>query len=150
MTPRDRKPGTGFVRPFVTCSLLAVACAGARAQVFTVGEKTATASIKTDFTPTHVELPDAGLSERGRRELVRDLEAARRLAGGKAWATLLISDVPLTEGSDAAVAASIAAGAPHLDAAGRAELQAGYLGNLTWAQAASATGLELAALPHVG
>jgi hypothetical protein len=53
----------------------AVCTASAHAQVFTVGEKTATDSIDTDFKPTHVELPDAGLTERGRRELVRDLES---------------------------------------------------------------------------
>ena len=51
-----------------------------RAQVFTVGEKTATADIKTDFKPTHVELPDVLLSERGRRELVRDLDAEQGFA----------------------------------------------------------------------
>jgi hypothetical protein len=75
---------------------------------------------------------------------VRDLEAARRLAdGGKAWATVLISDVPLPEGTDEAVADAIEAGAPHLDADGRAQLRAAYLGNLTWSQAAAAAGLEL-------
>jgi hypothetical protein len=52
----------------------------AHAQVFTVGEKSATADIATDFTPTHVELPDQGLTERGRRELVRDLEAEQGFA----------------------------------------------------------------------
>ena len=50
------------------------------AQVFTVGEKTATAGIKTDFTPTHVELPDKPMTERGRRELIRDLEAEQGFA----------------------------------------------------------------------
>ena len=50
------------------------------AQVFTVGEKTATASIKTDFTPTRVELPDKPMTERGRRELIRDLEAEQGFA----------------------------------------------------------------------
>ena len=52
----------------------------AAAQVFTVGEKTATAGIKTDFTPTHVELPDKPMTERGRRELIRDLEAEQGFA----------------------------------------------------------------------
>ena len=52
----------------------------AHGQVFTVGEKTATADINTDFKPTHVESPDAGLTERGRRELVRDLEAEQGFA----------------------------------------------------------------------
>jgi hypothetical protein len=46
---------------------------GAGAQVFVVGERSATADIKTDFTPTHVELEDKGMTERGRRELLRDL-----------------------------------------------------------------------------
>ncbi len=50
------------------------------AQVFTVGEKTATASLKTDFTPTRVELPDKPMTERGRRELIRDLEAEQGFA----------------------------------------------------------------------
>jgi hypothetical protein len=59
---------------------LMLAMPPAYAQVFTVGEKTATADIKTDFTPTHVELPDGGLTERGRRELVRDLEAEQGFA----------------------------------------------------------------------
>ena len=82
-----------------------------------------------------------------RSELVRDLEAARRLAdGAKAWATVLISEVPLPEGGDAAVADAIEAGAPHLDADGRAQLRDAYLGNLTWAQAAAAVGVDLDAL----
>jgi hypothetical protein len=45
-----------------------------------VGEKSATADINTEFKPTHVELPDAGLTERGRRELMRDLEAEQGFA----------------------------------------------------------------------
>jgi hypothetical protein len=46
----------------------------AHAQVFTVGEKTATADIRTDFKPTRVELPSQPMTERGRRELVRDFD----------------------------------------------------------------------------
>ncbi len=60
--------------------LLTLAPAAAQAQVFVVGEKTATADIKTDFTPTKVPLPDESLSERGRRELVRNLEAEQGFA----------------------------------------------------------------------
>jgi hypothetical protein len=52
----------------------------AAAQVFTVGEKTATADINTDFRPTRVELPGIMMTERGRRELVRDLEAEQGFA----------------------------------------------------------------------
>jgi hypothetical protein len=47
--------------------------AASSAEVFTVGERSATAGIKTDFTPTHVEITDDALTERGRRELIRDL-----------------------------------------------------------------------------
>lgn len=46
----------------------------ARAQVFVVGEKTATADISTSFHPTRVELPSTPLTERGRRDLIRNLE----------------------------------------------------------------------------
>ena len=61
--------------------LLAFPCVlKAGAQVFTVGEKTATADMKTDFTPTHVELPDSRLTERGRRELMRDFASEQGFA----------------------------------------------------------------------
>jgi hypothetical protein len=64
-----------------TVSLLLAFCSmRAQGQVFTVGEKSATADIKTDFTPTHVELPDARLTERGRRELMRDLGSEQGFA----------------------------------------------------------------------
>ena len=54
--------------------------AASHAQVFTVGEKSATADIATDFKPTHVELPTGKLTERGRRELIRNLEAEQGFA----------------------------------------------------------------------
>jgi len=57
-----------------------VCSVSAGAQVFTVGEKTATADIDMDFRPTRVELPEARITERGRRELVRDLEAEQGFA----------------------------------------------------------------------
>ena len=50
------------------------------AQVFVVGEKTATAEVKTDFTPTDLQLPKDRLNERDRRELVRMLEAEQGFA----------------------------------------------------------------------
>jgi hypothetical protein len=50
------------------------------AQVFVVGEKTATADITTNFTPTNLPLPTEKLTERGRRELVRNLEAEQGFA----------------------------------------------------------------------
>src|ERR1700735_1119946 len=54
--------------------------AASHAQFFTVGEKSATADIATDFKPTHVELPTGKLTERGRRELIRNLEAEQGFA----------------------------------------------------------------------
>lgn len=48
--------------------------------VFVVGEHSATAGIATDYSPTHLALPDGRLSERGRRELIRDLEAEQGFA----------------------------------------------------------------------
>ncbi len=62
--------------------LASVACLApaVRAQVFVVGEKTATADLPTDFTRTDLPLPDARLSERGRRELERDLDAEQGFA----------------------------------------------------------------------
>ena len=60
--------------------LLAAASLTMRAQVFTVGEKTATADIQTDFRATHVELPDRPMTERGRRELIRNFEAEQGFA----------------------------------------------------------------------
>jgi hypothetical protein len=50
------------------------------AQVFVVGEKTAMADVSTDFHPTRVELPSSPITERGRRELVRNLEAEQGFA----------------------------------------------------------------------
>jgi hypothetical protein len=49
-------------------------------QVFVVGEKTATADISTDFKHTDLPLPTDHMSERGRRDLVRNLEAEQGFA----------------------------------------------------------------------
>src|SRR5450631_2330997 len=49
-------------------------------QVFVVGEKSAMADVSTDFHPTRVELPSTPLTERGRRELIRNLEAEQGFA----------------------------------------------------------------------
>ena len=57
-----------------------VTCGGAMAQVFVVGEHSATSGIATDFVPTNFPLPDVKLSERGRRDLVRNLEAEQGFA----------------------------------------------------------------------
>ena len=62
------------------CAGLALAPAAMRAQVFVVGEKTAMADVSADFHPTRVELSSTPINERGRRELVRDLEAEQGFA----------------------------------------------------------------------
>src|SRR5438105_10304630 len=49
-------------------------------QVFVVGEKSATADVSSDFHPTRVELPKTPITERGRRDLVRNLEAEQGFA----------------------------------------------------------------------
>lgn len=67
-------------RPALIAGLLAIPLVTLHAQVFTVGEKSATADIATDFTPTHVPLPEGKLTERGRRELIRNLEAEQGFA----------------------------------------------------------------------
>jgi hypothetical protein len=65
-------------------ALLAAGLAGAgsfaRAQVFVVGEKSAMADVSTDFHPTRVELSTNPIDERGRRELIRDLDAEQGFA----------------------------------------------------------------------
>jgi hypothetical protein len=83
--------------------IAALGLTSARAQVFVVGERSATADIKADFTPTSLPLPDGHLSERGRRELIRDLEAeqgfAHRALPMGAGLTLEANG-PLTPGPD--------------------------------------------------
>ena len=59
---------------------LALACGMAQAQVFVVGEKTATDSVVTDFHKTNVELQSTPLTEMGRRTLVRMMEAEQGFA----------------------------------------------------------------------
>lgn len=49
-------------------------------QVFVVGMKTATADATTEFHPTHVSLPDRPLDERGRLDLIRNLESEQGFA----------------------------------------------------------------------
>lgn len=52
----------------------------ARGQVFVVGMKTATADVTTEFHPTRVDLPDRPMEERGRLDLIRNLEAEQGFA----------------------------------------------------------------------
>ncbi len=49
-------------------------------QVFVVGEKTAMADLATDFPPTDLPLPTGHMGERGRRELIRDLDTEQGFA----------------------------------------------------------------------
>src|SRR5271170_3821948 len=67
-------------RSALLVGFLALSLGAAHSQVFVVGEGTATADISTDFSPTHVSLPDTVMTERGRRELVRNLEAEQGFA----------------------------------------------------------------------
>jgi hypothetical protein len=74
-----------FRHPFLASAISAVAVLAAatslaRAQVFVVGEKSAMADVSTDFHPTRVELPTTPITERGRRELIRNLEAEQGFA----------------------------------------------------------------------
>lgn len=50
------------------------------AQVFVVGEKTATEDVVTEFHATHVPLSDYLLDQRGRLDLIRNLEAEQGFA----------------------------------------------------------------------
>jgi hypothetical protein len=81
-----------------------------------------------------------------RSELIRDIESGLILAHDRIWGALVLSDEPLEEASDGAIAAVLPAAVPHLDQAERTELQEGYLGNLTWSAACDAVGLSLSAL----
>lgn len=78
------RPATTYKSLAPVLSLAAMVAAGlapvARAQVFVVGEKSAMSDFSTDFHPTRVELPSAPITERGRRELVRNLEAEQGFA----------------------------------------------------------------------
>jgi len=55
-----------------TCLFAALNTRAASSQVFTVGEQSATADIRTDFKPTRVELPADPMTELAERDLVRN------------------------------------------------------------------------------
>ncbi len=75
-----------------------------------------------------------------RSQLVRNLEAARRLADGKRFATLVLSERPLPEADDEFLERTLPEAAPHLDELEQRELRDAYLGNLTWDAAYDAVG----------
>ncbi len=62
------------------CGTCVAAVAPVWAQVFVVGMKTATADVTTEFHPTHVSLPEQPLDQRGRLDLIRNLEAEQGFA----------------------------------------------------------------------
>jgi hypothetical protein len=67
-------------RSVFAVAILSVSAIAASSQVFVVGERSATADISTDFKPTELPLPTGPMTERGRRELVRNLEAEQGFA----------------------------------------------------------------------
>jgi hypothetical protein len=82
-----------------------------------------------------------------RTQLVRNLEAARHLADGKRFASLVISHRPLPDAADEHLGRILPEAAPHLDELERRELHDAYLGNLTWGEACNAVGIPGGALP---
>ena len=63
------------------CVGMALSCGVlSHGQVFVVGLKTATADVTTEFRPTHVSLPEEPLDQRGRLDLIRNLEAEQGFA----------------------------------------------------------------------
>lgn len=98
------------------------------------GKRTEPLSAATDWYPQ-------------RSQIVRNLEAAKQIAKGRRWATIVISETPLPDAAPARVAASLDAGAPHCSDLEKAELQAAYLGNITWETACRAVGVSSDELP---
>jgi hypothetical protein len=62
------------------CLHLFLASVAVSAQVFVVGLKSATEDVVTEFHATHVELPRQSLDQRGRLDLIRNLEAEQGFA----------------------------------------------------------------------
>lgn len=75
---RKAAPFTVYFSALLCC--VPILARRAEAQVFVVGMKTATADVVTEFHPTRVELPTEPLDERGRLDLVRNLEAEQGFA----------------------------------------------------------------------
>ena len=79
MGPWARRPPISPLAGKLLCGLV-LSAAPLYAQVFTVGMKTATADVTTEFHPTRVELPKEPLDEKGRQELIRNLESEQGFA----------------------------------------------------------------------
>lgn len=69
-------------------------------------------------------------------------EAARDLARGQAFATMLATEEPDPDGDLDAVAAALDDAAPHLDEREPGALQVSYLGKLTWATVCETIGVR--------
>lgn len=80
MGPRTRRPQVSPLAGTLLCGLALWSAPVLSAQVFTVGMKTATADVTTEFHPTRVELPKDPLDVKGRQELIRDLESEQGFA----------------------------------------------------------------------
>jgi hypothetical protein len=98
------------------------------------GKRTEPLSSSTDWYPP-------------RTQIARNLVAARQIARGRRWASVVISADQLPEAGLNTVAASLDQAAPYLSDAERGELQAAYLGNITWQQACDAVGVRFDSLP---
>ena len=85
-----------------------------------------------------------------RPALVRNLEAARHLADGKRFASIVLSQRPLPDVTDEHLEGILPDAAPHLDELERRELHDAYLGNLTWDEACDAVGIPRGSLPDAG
>ena len=79
MGPWARRPPISPLAGNLLCGLV-LSAAPLCAQVFTVGMRTATADVTTEFHPTRVELPKEPLDEKGRQELIRNLESEQGFA----------------------------------------------------------------------
>jgi hypothetical protein len=82
-----------------------------------------------------------------RSQLVRNLEAAKQIAAGRRWASMLLSENHLPEGSVAVLDQTLAESTPHLGTVERDELRTAYLGNLTWREACDAVDVAYELLP---
>ena len=80
-----------------------------------------------------------------RNQLVRNLEVASELAGGKEYAVGLIVE----DDSDLGLATeTIDDSVPHRSDAAREDLARHFLGAISWAEVCEALGIEVSSLPH--
>jgi hypothetical protein len=71
---------SGILKHFIAAAALGALQSCLPGQVFTVGEKTATADVLTEFHPTHVDLPVQPIDQPGRLDLIRNLESEQGFA----------------------------------------------------------------------